>query len=198
MGLRWTVGSVGWMAPIALGLACAPPSSDSPMDTSTSTTMGSSTSSQEGSTSSDEGLDSSGEHGSGSCGQTCTTAADCVPPGQDSTAYACTDGFCEHTAPCDPETCDDLGPGLACAEVDGFSQCTTPCSDDAMCIAGVSECTGLDDAGSSICALIPCGGAAEGAACETANGNVDVCTDGVCSCTDDAECTVTGQACNAG
>ena len=114
--------------------------------------------------------------------------------------YECTDGFCEYIgAPieCDPTSCDDLMIGT-CADVDGVSTCTTPCTDDTMCLAGFTECTGMDDAGNSICAPLPCLGVDEGAPCTImgVEGQFGTCTDGVCSCTDDAECTAMGQACN--
>jgi hypothetical protein len=146
-----------------------------------------------------------GPGGAGFCATTCAAVADCVPPMGMESDYACTDGFCEYIGeplPCDPALCDDLGVGLACADVDGVSQCTTPCSDDSMCLAGVTECTGMDDAGNSICVAVPaepCGGAAEGEPCNFGGADqYGVCTDGVCSCTDDAECTAAGQGCNPG
>jgi hypothetical protein len=145
--------------------------------------------------------DSTGGGGAGFCAQTCDAVGDCVPVGGDEADYACTDGFCEFTGkitipPCDTATCDDLSIGV-CADVDGVSTCTTPCEDDTMCVADVTECTGMDDDGNSICAALPCGGAAEGEACEIPTfGSIGTCTDGVCSCTDNAECTADGYACN--
>jgi hypothetical protein len=126
-------------------------------------------------------------------------AADCVPPMGNEADWACTDGFCEYIAEipaCDPASCDDLMIGV-CSEVDGVSICTTPCSDDTMCLAGFTECTGTDDAGNMICQALPCGGVAEGEPCDIPMfGQIGTCTDGVCTCTDDAECTAMGFACN--
>lgn len=136
--------------------------------------------------------------GAGFCGLACEAPADCAMGGPEED-WACTDGFCEYLVdpmPCDPATCDDLMIGV-CADVDGFSVCTTPCDDDSMCAAGFTECTGTDDAGNSICAAIPCGGVAEGEPCDIPMfGQIGTCTEGVCSCTDDAECTAEGYACN--
>lgn len=145
-----------------------------------------------------------GPGGAGFCGQTCAAVGDCVPMGGMESDYACTEGFCEFIGeipdppPCDTATCDDLMLGT-CAMVDGVSLCTTPCSDDSMCLAGFTACTGMDDAGNSICEALPCGGAAEGEPCNFGGADqYGVCTDGVCSCTDDAECTAAGQGCNPG
>jgi hypothetical protein len=147
------------------------------------------------------GVDSTttgGGGGGGFCGLTCEAPADCAMGGNEAD-WACTDGFCEYIAefpPCDPATCDDIMIGV-CGTVDGNSVCTTPCDDDSMCAAGFTECTGTDDDGNMICAAIPCGGVAEGEACEIAGfGQIGVCTAGVCSCTDDTECTAPDYACN--
>lgn len=140
-----------------------------------------------------------GGGGGGFCAISCAAAADCVPPMGNEADWACTEGFCEFTGAlpaCDPATCDDLGVGLACADVDGVSQCTTPCPNGDECTAPL-ECSGMDDAGNAICAAAPCGGVAEGEACDIPNfGQIGTCTDGVCGCTDDAECTAPGYACN--
>jgi len=125
--------------------------------------------------------------------------ADCVPFGGNPADWACTDGFCEYVGvfpECDPATCDDLMIGV-CGEVDGYSTCTMPCTDDSMCFAGITECTGMDDDGNPICQGYPCGGVAEGDPCEIMGfGQLGTCTDGVCVCTDDTECTAAGYACN--
>lgn len=135
----------------------------------------------------------------GFCGLICEAAADCAMGGNEAD-WACTDGFCEYIA--DPPACDDTtcpaAAGAACADVDGVNICTFPCTDGGgECDAFMLECTGTDDAGNSICQGAPCGGVAEGEACEIPMfGQLGTCTDGVCSCSDDAECTADGYACN--
>jgi hypothetical protein len=133
------------------------------------------------------------------CGQTCRSLEDCSPPGSDPSDWACNDGFCEFVGPipaCEPQFCEDLMIGY-CTEVDGVSVCATACNDDSACIPGFTECTGVDDVGNSICVAIPCNGVAEGEACFIEGfGQYGVCTDGLCTCTDDSQCAVDGWACN--
>lgn len=141
---------------------------------------------------------SSGGGGSGGfCALACKTPADCANGGNEAD-WACTDGFCEYLVKppaCDPATCDDVMVGV-CAEVGGTSLCTTPCTDDSMCVPGFTECTGVDDGGNSICVGIACGGVAEGAPCEIQGfGQLGTCTDGVCVCSDNSECTAMGYSC---
>jgi hypothetical protein len=135
----------------------------------------------------------------GYCSPVCGVVADCVALGGVPEDWACTDGFCEYIGlipACDPATCDDLMIGV-CAEIDGLSTCTTPCTNDTQCLAGFTECTGVDDAGNSICEAIPCFGTPEGEACFIEGfGQYGVCIDGLCSCTDDTQCTPDGYACN--
>ncbi len=146
-----------------------------------------------------DGSSSGGSGGGGFCSLTCESAADCAMGGNEAD-WACTEGFCEYLA--DPPPCDDTvcpaAAGAACADVGGLNICTFPCTEGGMeCDAFMLECTGEDDAGNSICAAPPCGGVAEGEACEIDGfGQIGTCTDGVCSCTDDAECTADGYACN--
>ncbi|WP_266222025.1 hypothetical protein [Paraliomyxa miuraensis] len=84
-----------------------------------------------------------------------------------------------------------------CTFVDGFSVCATPCVDDMACIVGFTECAGVDDLGNSICSALPCYGAVEGQPCEIAGfGQIGVCTDGECVCTDDSQCTAMGFGCD--
>jgi hypothetical protein len=134
----------------------------------------------------------------GVCALVCTVVEDCAQGGNPSD-FACTNGFCEYTGViprCDPATCDDLLIGY-CTELDGVSTCAMACSDDSMCIQGFTECTGQDDAGNPICAPIPCFGMAEGEPCEIDGfGQLGVCTNGECSCTEDSECTAEGFGCN--
>jgi len=144
--------------------------------------------------------ETTGNGGAGFCAQTCMAVADCVPMGGNEADYGCTDGFCEYKgmAPaCDDTTCP-AAIGGACADVDGVNVCTFPCTDGGTeCDTLMLECTGMNDAGDPICAAKPCGGVAEGAACEIAGfGQLGVCTDGVCSCSADTECTAMGYACN--
>jgi hypothetical protein len=133
------------------------------------------------------------------CAQACESTADCAAGGIDPADYPCIDGFCEfigEVPACDPATCDDLLIGV-CTEVEGISQCATPCTDDSMCLAGFTECTGTDDAGNSICELIPCYGMAEGQPCEFEGfGQLGLCIDGECQCTEDSQCTADGYGCN--
>jgi hypothetical protein len=150
-----------------------------------------------------EGEGSSGGRGGGTgCALTCTTPEDCVPPtGGDPSDYACEGGYCTfvgESPACDPTMCDDLGIGV-CADVDGASRCTTPCRSNAECIPDtVLQCTGQDDDGNMICEAIPCLGAAEGEPCETPIGAFGTCTEGLCTCSSDAECTAEGYGCNTG
>ncbi|MDC0669416.1 hypothetical protein [Nannocystis radixulma] len=146
------------------------------------------------------GVETTGNGGAGFCAQTCAAVADCVPMGGNEADYACTDGFCEYKGQlpaCDDTTCPAAA-GAACAEVGGVTQCTFPCTEGGTeCDVLQLECTGMNDAGEPICAAKPCGGVAEGAACEIAGfGQLGVCTDGVCSCSADTECTAMGYACN--
>jgi len=145
-----------------------------------------------------------GGGGEGFCGQTCADAAECVPMGGNAADWACTEGFCEFIGtlpeppPCDDTTCP-AAIGGACADVNGVNVCTFPCTEGGTeCDALMLECSGMDDAGNPICAAPPCGGAAEGAPCEFPGGagQYGVCTEGVCVCTSDAECTIEGQGCN--
>lgn len=133
------------------------------------------------------------------CAQACDSTEDCEAGGIDPADYPCIDGFCEFIGElpaCDPATCDDLLIGV-CTEVDGISQCATPCTDDSACLAGFTACTGTDDAGNTICELIPCYGMAEGEPCEFEGfGQLGVCIDGECQCTDDSQCTADGYGCN--
>jgi hypothetical protein len=140
---------------------------------------------------------SSGGGGGGACQLSCAAVADCAQGGPED-PWACTEGFCVYTAPpCDPAMCPAPN---ACADVGGVSSCITPCDDDTMCAAGFTECTGVDDDGNSYCAALPvepCGGVGEGEACEIPMfGSLGTCTDGVCTCMDDAECTAPNYACN--
>lgn len=134
----------------------------------------------------------------GYCAQACTGAADCAIGGIDPADYPCIDGFCVYIGevpPCDPATCDDLQIGI-CTVVDGVSVCATPCTDDSACLAGFTECTGIDDVGNTICEAVPCLGAAEGEACIIDGfGQLGLCIDGQCLCTDDSQCTGEGYAC---
>lgn len=143
--------------------------------------------------------DPTGGREPGYCGQTCAAVEECFPPGNDFDDFACIDGFCEYVGmipACDPATCDDLMIGF-CTEVDGVSQCATWCTDDSACIAGFTACTGFDDAGNQICEAVPCFGALEGEPCEISGfGQIGVCIEGVCACTDDAQCTAEGFGCN--
>lgn len=135
----------------------------------------------------------------GFCAQACTSVEDCLYEGSNPNDFACIDGFCEYVGaiwPCDPATCDDLMIGI-CTEIDGVSLCATPCTDDSMCLPGFTQCTGHDDAGNPVCEAIPCFGTPEGEPCEIQGfGQIGVCIDGLCSCTDDSECTAEGYGCN--
>jgi hypothetical protein len=135
----------------------------------------------------------------GFCAQACAIVEDCLYEGANPSDFACVDGFCEYVGeipPCDPASCDDIMIG-SCTEIDGVSVCATPCADDSACLPGFTECTGHDDAGNSICEAIPCFGTLEGEPCEIQGfGQIGVCTNGQCSCTDDSECTAEGFGCN--
>lgn len=133
----------------------------------------------------------------GYCSLVCEVVADCQALGGFSEDWACIDGFCEYLVDaCDPALCDDLMFGT-CANVDGVSTCTTPCLDDTQCVDGFTECTGVDDAGNSICEAIPCLGTPEGEPCIFEGfGQYGVCIDGLCICTDDSQCSPDGYACD--
>jgi hypothetical protein len=169
-----------------------PPSTTTP---ATSTTTPPATTTTPATTS----VDPTGD-GPGYCTQACSSRLDCVPAGANPDDFACVDGFCEYVGtipPCDPAACDDLMLGV-CSEDDGVSVCTTLCEDDSMCIPGFTECTGTDDAGNSICDPIPCWGVAEGEPCEIEGfGQIGICIEGECACTDDSQCTAEGFGCNA-
>lgn len=133
----------------------------------------------------------------GHCDWACDVTADCVPFGADPTAYACTDGFCKFlVSPC--ELCG--GEFGDCVQVDGADACVIPCASSDECAAYEMECTGIDDAGNAFCGPPSCATVfAEGEPCTTPGyGQNGVCRNGVCSCTNDTECTVEGSACNLG
>lgn len=142
-----------------------------------------------------------GPGGGGFCGLSCTAPADCAMGGNEAD-WECAEGFCNYIGT--PPACDDVtcppAVGGACAEVDGVSVCTYPCTEGGTeCDLLTWECTGMDDAGNSICqppAPEPCGGVAEGEPCDFGAGQLGVCTAGECVCTSDEECAVTGYACN--
>jgi hypothetical protein len=134
----------------------------------------------------------------GFCAYSCLEVEDCTFGGP-TVDWSCTDGFCEYVGvipECDPATCDAIGIG-SCTTVDGSSLCVTWCIDDSQCLPGFTECVGIDDAGNPYCAAIPCLGAGEGEACIIDGfGQLGVCIDGLCTCTDDSQCTGEGYACN--
>ena len=141
-----------------------------------------------------------GGGGAGFCAQSCKAPADCLPGGVgDEADWACNEGFCESTLPpadpCDPTLCSEAA-GFACVQVDGADACVLPCPNGDECDQFMLECTGSDDASAAYCQAAPC---TEGDPCEIDGvGQYGTCTDGVCSCSDDAECTIAGQACNPG
>lgn len=136
----------------------------------------------------------------GYCAQICSVVDDCVPPGTSLDGWACIDGFCEWNGqfpPCDETICPaELGG--ACASVEGIVQCVFLCTAGGReCDILGLECIGVTDEGLLHCLVPPCSGAAEGEPCEIPGfGQYGVCTDGVCVCTDDAQCTAEGLACN--
>lgn len=141
-----------------------------------------------------------GGGGAGFCGLTCESPADCAMGGNEAD-WECNDSFCEYNGTplaCDDTTCP-AAIGGECADVNGNNVCTFPCTDGGgECDALMLECTGENDAGGSICQGPPCGGVAEGDPCDIPMfGQLGTCTNGVCSCTDDAECTPEGYACNS-
>lgn len=144
-----------------------------------------------------------GGGGAGFCGLTCKAPADCLPGGVGNEKdWECTDGFCASTLPpidpCDPMFCPEAA-GYMCLTVDGADACGLPCPNGDECDALMQECTGMDDAGAAFCQAPPCGGVAEGEACDIPMfGQIGTCTDGVCSCTADTECTAEGYGCNLG
>jgi hypothetical protein len=163
--------------------------------TTSTTTAGPTTNPGTTPTTADSGPDTDTAAGPGYCNLACLSLADCGSP-QD---WECIDGFCQYTAEfeCDPAQCDDLGIGV-CSVVDGISQCTFPCTPGGSeCDNFGLVCTGVDDAGSPICAGLPCNGFSEGEPCEFEGlGAFGVCTDGECTCTSDLECTFDGFACD--
>lgn len=159
-----------------------------------STTMTSATSAT--SATSETGAESS-ETSSGSigyCAVPCMTTDACVTMGDSEADWTCTDGFCVYTPVCDESTCPAKA-GLACLEVDGVSSCVIACPNGDECFVHMLEC--VMHAGFAYCEIPPCGGAAEGEPCEYGSfGQYGTCTDGVCVCSSDSECTLTDQVCN--
>jgi hypothetical protein len=137
------------------------------------------------------------------CAQACRIVADCLPPMTDPTGYACIAGFCEFTGrlpPCDETNCPSVA-GFACASVDGISLCVIACTEvGGECDPFEFMCTGVTDAGMLYCEPPPCNGFGnEGEPCFLRGfGQLGVCTDGLCTCTDDSQCTALGWACNFG
>jgi hypothetical protein len=176
-------------------------SSGSTSDASTGSTSDASTGSTSDASTGSTSDASTGTTGgeAGYCGQVCADAMDCAAGGNPAD-WSCTDGFCEYVGvfpPCDDTTCPAVA-GLACDFVDGNEICTIPCTMDDDCALFMLECTGVTDMGDMICQSPPCNGAAEGAPCDIMGaGQFGVCTDGLCTCTDDSECTYMGYACNA-
>jgi hypothetical protein len=131
----------------------------------------------------------------------CMAVADCVPMGGDPADWSCNAGFCEFVGmipPCDPASCPAAA-GLMCAFVDGVDQCVIPCTPVGNeCDLFGFECTGVTDMGDTICTSPPCGGALEGEPCFIQGfGQLGTCTDGLCTCTDDSECTAPDLTCTA-
>lgn len=177
-----------------------------PTTTMPTTTMDPSSGTMDPTMDPDSSSSGGGNGGAGACAPTCMEVADCVPPMGDEADYACNDMFCEFIGELpDPPPCDDTicppAAGGVCAPVNGVEICTFPCpGGQADCDALMQECTGQDDNGNDICEFPPpppCGGAAEGEPCNFGQGQSGVCqTDGSCTCADDTECGVEGQACN--
>lgn len=143
--------------------------------------------------------DPTGDPEPGDCWRTCSVGQECFPPGYDPDDWACLDGFCEFVGevpPCDDTTCPAWF-GMVCASVDGLVQCVISCTRGGReCDSYGLECSGVSDEGLLHCGGTPCNGAAEGEPCEFQGyGQYGVCTDGVCVCTDDSQCTVEGFGC---
>ncbi len=193
-----------WGLGLGLALGCGgDPLPPPAIGTSTTDTAPGSTSTEASTAAADSsasaGSDSTGEpEGPGRCAQTCEDVAECVPANGLEIDYVCDEGFCDYVGippACDVFTCINSQGGV-CADVGGFSVCTVPCENDNECAALMQVCTGIDDAGGKFCEPPPCDGFDEGAPCEVAGvGQLGTCTDGVCACTNDAECSVLGHAC---
>ncbi len=146
-------------------------------------------------------VDPTGGGEPGFCLQTCESLADCVPPGSNPDDFACIDGFCEYIAAwmCDETNCPPEV-GATCAEVEGLPTCVFSCSEGGNeCDFIEGQCTGVTDEGLLYCEAVGCGGGIEeGEPCFFEGfGLLGTCIDGLCVCTDDAECTAEGYACNA-
>jgi hypothetical protein len=143
--------------------------------------------------------DPTGGREPGYCAQTCQSAPDC---GFGSPDFVCIDGFCEYIGqipPCRDDTCPpELG--ATCGMVDGVSSCLFPCATDQACselFGAAFVCTGVADDGTLYCQPPPCNGAVEGEPCDIPGfGQLGVCFDGLCVCTEDTQCTAMGFACN--
>jgi hypothetical protein len=152
-----------------------------------------------GDTAGDSGTGGGG--GAGSCAETCKAPTDCAAGTGTKETYACTDGFCEFIGdpidPCDPAVCPEAA-GYICATIDGNDVCGLACPNGDECDVAMQECV-MDDKATAVCQFPDCFGAGEGEPCElTGVGQIGTCSGGVCGCTDDAECTIAGQACQAG
>jgi hypothetical protein len=137
----------------------------------------------------------------GYCAQVCEAPAECVPGGSNPAEWDCIDGFCEYVgtlAGCDETTCP-IAAGLACGTIDDVSLCVLACSAGGNeCDVFDGECTGVTDEGIPYCELDACGGAGEGEVCFFEGfGQLGICTDGACVCTEDGQCTADGFACKA-
>ncbi|MEM6990019.1 MAG: hypothetical protein AAF721_05965 [Myxococcota bacterium] len=126
----------------------------------------------------------------GSCALSCTTEADCCPPGAMDCPgdypfnFSCDGGVCQAGGCADDSECADFIPGWVCLVNEGQSACGIPCAGDRDCMLGGLTCAGVDDNGVSFCA-------AEDTGCRTDEdcGGSGVCDAGACVCSSDADCS---------
>ena len=130
----------------------------------------------------------------GDCTRSCTTAADCCPPGvpdcpsdQYPANYTCTGGLCgpptcqSHEDCVSPETPTDQ-----CVAYNGLKGCVTPCTMDSDCTP--AKCIGTDDMGNKFCkADLPPFMCEPGVACTNGSGTCNA-EGNDCVCYDDSDC----------
>lgn len=196
----------------AANLGCGPSGSSSGSTSSTSAsggaggsgTTGSTTTQSSGdgpTTSSSTGMSSSGSGGMkayGYCSKPCASASDCCPSGasgcpgaQYPNNYTCVSGACVNPAcslgPAGKAECAAINPKYDCFANGGVRDCAFACTTDGDCTAP-QTCVGQDDSGKKFC-LAKGGGCTE-AMC--VNLKIGHCIEGVCSCSQDGDCTKPG------
>ena len=213
-------GSIVPALPFALALACGSDNSSSNGSTTAATGNGSTSAATTASTTGGSSAvttastapsgsagtsptagSSAGDGGNGPpiCALHCQADADCCPLGLpvDCPAafpydFECDGGFCR-LGEC--KTDDDclvsgMDTGLRCHDVRGWGTCVITCTADADCPDPSLPCSGSADDQTNYC-WSPC-------TSDDDCGGLGTCSDGLCGCAGDGDCTVDGYFCATG